>query len=162
MDCHNHCHLMIITWKIFKNIEIKSKTANINPASITPQKKSQIKQRFSKGSGLRRCLWEKINENHKDPRFAPRPGHLLKGGPGNAGLLVRQLHTNCIGCCNVYWLDVDTTQLQSLAVSYGFKLITKLPFDLFQVETSYGYDGSDLLQRHKVDDWSSTNTVVVG
>ena len=35
--------------------------------------------------------------------------------------------------------------LQSLAGYYGFILLTKLPSDLFQVETSYVYDGTDLL-----------------
>ena len=35
--------------------------------------------------------------------------------------------------------------LQSLAHSYGFKLLTKLPSDLFQVKTSYVYNGTDLV-----------------
>ena len=35
--------------------------------------------------------------------------------------------------------------LQSLASNYGFKLLTTLPSDLFQVETSYIYDGTDLI-----------------
>ena len=35
--------------------------------------------------------------------------------------------------------------LQSLAKSYGLKLLTKLPSDLFQVERSYVYDGNDLV-----------------
>ena len=35
--------------------------------------------------------------------------------------------------------------LQSLATNYGFKLLTKLPSDRFQVKTSYVYDGTDLV-----------------
>ena len=71
---------ILLRWKVNKNENFfeAATSAQVRKYFFWADPNNLKRRGVQLPSGLRRCLWEKINKNQRDPRFAPRPGHLLK------------------------------------------------------------------------------------